>query len=286
MGVFSTSYIIEITEVRMEKIVAIALVAALLFAVVLMVIPGVMEWKADREQIEVLWDGVYYLREDPYKGYLLQAEDDPEGERVSWIRSFSDYEAGLAPVHVGSGVQKYGYINEAGVFVIEPVFEYAEDFSEGLACVQKDGQCGYIDLNGEYVVTPQYYTGQDFMDGYAAVAIEGGKIDNSCSSEVDMGIWGLVDAEGRVVIEPQYDALSRVKGYGNIIAEKDERDGLIDVENNILIPFAYEGLWFEETEEGLYIWAKNGREYFRFDTKDATLTPVKMDYDREETDWK
>ena len=45
--------------------------------------------------------------------------------------------------------RKYGFIDKSGKVVIEPQFDYAEPFSEGLACLEKDGKLGYLDKNGK-----------------------------------------------------------------------------------------------------------------------------------------
>ena len=55
---------------------------------------------------------------------------------------------------------KWGYIDKSGKFVIDPQFDYAEGFSEGLAAVrsgdEKTGKWGFIDRSGKYAITPQW----------------------------------------------------------------------------------------------------------------------------------
>ena len=46
---------------------------------------------------------------------------------------------------------KYGFIDKSGKMVIEPQFDNAEPFSEGLAQVEKDGKLGFIDKSGKVV---------------------------------------------------------------------------------------------------------------------------------------
>jgi len=57
----------------------------------------------------------------------------------------------------------YGYLNEAGEWVIEPRFLNAHGFSEGLALVEDLPGWGYIDSDGAWVVRPGLIT-----DGYKA----------------------------------------------------------------------------------------------------------------------
>ena len=53
-----------------------------------------------------------------------------------------------------------------------PQFDYAEDFSEGLAVAQK-GKCGYINISGEFVIKPQFDFCEAFSDGLAQVGTGG-----------------------------------------------------------------------------------------------------------------
>ena len=102
---------------------------------------------------------------------------------------------------------KYGYIDETGKMVINPMFEGAEIFTEGLAgvCVgracyhsrpsdkkKEDEKWGYIDKTGVIVIPPQFKSVHAFHEGFAAVSI-GDK-------------WGYIDKTGKFVINPQYDS--------------------------------------------------------------------------------
>jgi hypothetical protein len=55
-----------------------------------------------------------------------------------------------------------------------PQYWEAEDFSEGLAAVQVGGRWGYIDRAGRFAIEPIYGGATSFYDGKAAVA-EGDK---------------------------------------------------------------------------------------------------------------
>lgn len=104
---------------------------------------------------------------------------------------------------------KYGYIDESGKIVINPMFESAEIFSEGLAgvCIghgcyysrpsdkpKEEGKWGFIDKTGAMAIPPQFTYVSTFHEGLAAVSV-GGK-------------WGYIDKTGRFVINPQFDSAS------------------------------------------------------------------------------
>jgi len=66
---------------------------------------------------------------------------------------------------------KYGYINQTGNFIIQPQFEDADSFSEGLAAVRINGKYGYIDKTGQILIEPQFDHATEFMAGAALVTI-------------------------------------------------------------------------------------------------------------------
>jgi hypothetical protein len=100
---------------------------------------------------------------------------------------------------------KYGYIDSKGKIVIQPQFDEADEFSEGLAPIRIGDKWGYIDPTGRIVIKPQYGRVGEFSEGLAGVSVAGGK-------------EGYMDRAQRIVIQPQFDktwpfvgGLARVK---------------------------------------------------------------------------
>jgi len=85
---------------------------------------------------------------------------------------------------------KVGFIDRTGAFAIQPRFEAAEDFREGLAAVRIDGLWGFIDTNGTLVITPRFEQVRWFQEGQAAVLLK--------------GKWGFIDKTGRITIAPRF----------------------------------------------------------------------------------
>ncbi|TMV45826.1 hypothetical protein FE783_28260 [Paenibacillus mesophilus] len=108
----------------------------------------------------------------------------------------------LVPFSLGS---KFGYMNAAGTVVIEPDFDGAQPFSEGLAAVKADGKWGYIDSSGSMVALPQYDTISAFSEGLAVV---GQYIDGKLK-------YGYLHKSGKLMKAPEFDyALPFSEGYG------------------------------------------------------------------------
>lgn len=84
--------------------------------------------------------------------------------------------AELYPALVGYlGTPRWGYIDNSGKFVLQPVFSSAGRFqANGLAVAGKDGKAGLINTEGKFVVAPAYQNISDFSDGLAVAQDESG----------------------------------------------------------------------------------------------------------------
>jgi hypothetical protein len=73
-------------------------------------------------------------------------------------------------------LHKYGFIDKQGNLIIEPLYNTAWDFSEGIAFVKKDDYYGCIDKNGTEVLPFVYKFGYKFKNGLALVRLKNGGI--------------------------------------------------------------------------------------------------------------
>ena len=109
------------------------------------------------------------------------------------------FQDGLAPVQSTENKRKWGYINVEGEFEIEPKFEMASYFSEGVAPVyigdELAGEWSYIDQKGNIVFTlPEEYSYPgSFSEGLATFVWE---------EKEGEGAFGYLDKKGDVVIDP------------------------------------------------------------------------------------
>jgi hypothetical protein len=57
---------------------------------------------------------------------------------------------------------QWGFINKKGTYEINPQFDGARSFENGLARVRKGTKWGFIDKSGTLVINPQFDNLEDF----------------------------------------------------------------------------------------------------------------------------
>lgn len=109
--------------------------------------------------------------------------------------SYADEKSGLLPRCNQTDFGLCGYIDaevwetkRQTVFRIDPIFERAEKFSEGLATVRIEGKYGYIDPSGKVVIEPQFDSAGEFNHGIAIAGVE--------------ERLGVIDLNGDYAVEP------------------------------------------------------------------------------------
>lgn len=86
-----------------------------------------------------------------------------------------DFSEGLAIARLNGENGELGYINKIGKEVISYKYDYAYDFSEGLASVELNGKYGYIDKTGKEIIPFELENAKSFNEGLALVTFQGKK---------------------------------------------------------------------------------------------------------------
>ena len=146
---------------------------------------------------------------------------------------------------------EWGYINKKGALVIEPRYQQAFDFSEGLAVVRENWRWKYIDESGEEAFEGSFEDLQAFNEGKAAVRVD--------------GRWGYINLEGDFIINPRFRGAAPFSNNRAFVRSLDYRDYYyIDETGNALdalsmpgdMDFIESGSFTEERalvlEDGLY----------------------------------
>ena len=161
------------------------------------------------------------------------------------VVSCSTKSSGMKLIPVKSG-DKWGYVNSKGEYVINPQFDEAFPFSDGVGIVVNDGKVGYINEDGSFLFSTMYKEGTPFRDGLAIVVSEGSAptcIDKNGNVKFTMndaeimllfsegmaaygdkdGLYGYVDKTGTIVINPQFNYGDVfVKGFASVASWSDD----------------------------------------------------------------
>ncbi|MBW4574012.1 MAG: WG repeat-containing protein [Aphanothece sp. CMT-3BRIN-NPC111] len=112
-------------------------------------------------------------------------------KKIFTLVSLKNYFLYIAVLGLVSCSPGYGYIDKTGKLVVSPRFDYASNFSEGLAGVGIGKKSGYINKKGELVISSVPNEPYPFSNGLAPVRIN--------------KQWGHIDRNGKLVISPQFD---------------------------------------------------------------------------------
>jgi hypothetical protein len=165
---------------------------------------------------------------------------------------------GRARVRVG---EHLGYVDRTGELVLEPRYDRAEPFSEGLAWVEEAGLGAFIDPEGRRIIPAtvaragQVSEGRVWLEygpdqvGFvdtqgrpvgprtfrAARGFHGGV---AWVQDAESGRWGLLGRDGAFVVPPTYeDPGPFVDGLARVA--RDGRYGLIDTSGAVVLPLRY-----------------------------------------------
>ena len=166
--------------------------------------------------------------QEAYQDFILKY---PYGKLVTRAKSEMQ-KKWPAPVRILKN-NKYGYaIN--GKTVIKADYEFASEFSEGLARVGKNGKYGFINEKGKVVVPIQYVAASNFNYGLAVVKTA----DNKSF---------FIDKMGKPFSENIYqDAKSFSEGLA-AVQDQYYKYGFINSQGEVVIPNEYSAVsWFKE----------------------------------------
>ena len=189
----------------------------------------------------------------------------------------------------------FGFIDETGSWAIDPEYEKASAFSEGLAAVKKNGLWGYIDKSGRFIIDPQYAYAMPFSDEMAPVYIQSGDImeewfiDKSGNKQFRLtlregdwyddfhegllkaykgGKYGYFNKHGETVIPFQFDyatsfdhGLAVVGNKGNIASGWDDKYGVIDTNGKAIVSLKYTDVLLSDDRSLISAYMYNRESY-------------------------
>ncbi len=140
---------------------------------------------------------------------------------------------------------EYGFINANGKMISDFSFGYANDFSSGLAAVNKNKKWGFIDRNGQLVIPFQFDNVHSFQQEGCIVSLN--------------NKWGLIDRNGKWKLENTFESLSDfafglgVASTKNGLIFKEQHNFIIDTNGNKIVDLPKEWAWFKPVSEKLIL---------------------------------
>jgi len=168
-------------------------------------------------------------------------------------------------IPVSSNGEKWGYINAKGNYVINPQFDDAGFFNDGLAKVKSGGKTGYINTKGAYIIPATFKDGTAFNDGLAFVVADGGYptcIDKSGNTKfvfneaeyvsvfsegtavfiTEDGKYGFVDRAKKITTNPQFKVVGSFS-EGKASFYDGEQWGYINTDGSYAINPQFDGAY-------------------------------------------
>lgn len=170
---------------------------------------------------------VYYHSLEDGKSYVFNALTGKKTiKHIHWIVEPS----GEDSLVCYSDGKKRGYFDKNnGKVVIEPKYDHAWIFSEGIASVDENGSIKFIDGTGKVIIDKNMTYSSD-MDGYV---FHGGY----CVIGTEMGQYGLMDKSGVFVLPQEYDMIYLEEDYDLWVVQKGEEMAVFGKDMNPVVPF-------------------------------------------------
>ena len=140
---------------------------------------------------------------------------------------------------------EYGFIKANGEMITDFSFGYANDFSNGLAAVNKNKKWGFIDQNGKLVIPFNFDNVLYFKE-------------EDCIASLN-NKYGLIDRNGKWKLENTFESLSdftfglSVATTKNGLLSKKKNNFIIDRNGNKIVDLPKEWTWFKPVSEKLIL---------------------------------
>lgn len=239
--------------------------------------------------------GTFMFQEDVV---LMLTQDDEtilfnrKGKEIAVFNAeleLSPYQEGLALVYDRSK-ERYGYANKKGKLVIEPIYEQAAFFSEGLALVQREDRIFYVNAKGQEIIelkdSSYYKDSGNIWQTHSTVEPINSHYNDKILSNMDQfafkeglalviqaGKYGYINTKGNDVVVPQYDQASPYRnGLAQIIV--DDKYGYLNTKGEIAVEPQYDYAF--QYEDGMIRVVKDDKAGF-MDAKGKLIAEPQYD---------
>jgi TPR repeat protein len=184
--------------------------------------------------VEPAWDDIRHAgAEDPRllwitldgkSGLLLADAEAPRVLLEPQLDQDWDFEGDIATAMVGDDI---GLLRTDGSWLLKPSVEEVWSFVEGMVRARVGERIGYVDLQGQWAIAPQFKEAEDFTPFGLAPA------------RADEGGWGLVRASGEWAVPPSFDILQWRFEWEAFEATRDGKTGLLDTQGRAVLEPVY-----------------------------------------------
>ena len=149
----------------------------------------------------------------------------------------------------------WGIMNEDGVMITEPVFDYIYSCDKDRICICVDDRYGLMDTQGTICLEPVYDDLSPLNDKFYAVSMD--------------DQWGVIDQNGKEIVKPAYETiytLGKKKWVG--ISDEFKKACLIETDGTVVKTwesdwqFFYSKVYNRESNEELFGVKTNGAWIF------------------------
>ena len=177
---------------------------------------------------------IYFHNTEDGKGYVYNKRTGEKLIRhIAWIAT----PLGKDTLVCYSDGKKRGYFSKnTGKVIIEPKYDHAWVFSDGLASVDDNGYIKFIDGTGKVVIDQKMpyipnMEGYVFHGGYCVVDTDDGEL------------CGLIDKTGSVVLDKVYSSIEPTNDHEMWCVTKGKENGLLGKDLKPIIPMTECSLW-------------------------------------------
>ena len=140
----------------------------------------------------------------------------------------------------------FGLIDTLGNKFVPALFEDIGESSPELIAIKRHGKWGYCDHETKLKIPYNFDYATGFLNDLAFV-----QLDNQ---------YGIFDKKGSYIIKPAYESINWFFKQ-LLIAEQNVLYGLIDLEQKVLLPIAYNKIEFTSDQKFLRLYKDDGFEY-------------------------
>lgn len=175
-----------------------------------------------------MYHDIYFHNTEDGKGYIYNKRTGEKLIRdIAWIAK----PLGKDSLVCYSDGKKRGYFSKkTGKVIIEPKYDHAWIFSEGLASIEENGYVKFIDATGKVVIDKKiaYFADMEgcvFHGDYCVV------------QAADSEYYGLMDKTGKMVLPLEYTYIAPACDSKMWYVSKGDVTGLLDNDMKTVIPF-------------------------------------------------